>query len=64
MPMTTITAAERTERERIVTEAIHSGEMEGLHISEATKADADRYIVGQIDLEELGATVRARYGIA
>lgn len=64
MSITTITTAQRAERERQVAEAIHSGEMEGLSTSEATKADADKYVAGEIDLAELEARVRTRYGIA
>lgn len=64
MSITTIAAAQRVERERQVAEAIHSGEMEGVLTSEATKVDADRYVAGEIDLAELEARVRARYGIA
>ena len=64
MPITTITTAERAERERKVAEALHSGEMEGLHATDATKADAGKYVAGEIDLTELEARVRARYGIA
>lgn len=64
MPITTITAAERIERERKVAEAIHSGEMEGLHMTDATKTDTDKYAAGEFDLAELEARVRARYGIA
>ncbi|MFT4136363.1 antitoxin VbhA family protein [Microbacterium sp.] len=64
MSITAITTAQRAERERQVAEAIHSGEMEGLPTSEATKADADKYVSGEIDLAELEARVRTRYGIA
>jgi excisionase family DNA binding protein len=64
MSMTAISAAEQAERERIIAAAIHSGEMEGLHVTEATKADTDKYIAGELDLDELAAKVRARYGIA
>jgi len=63
MSITTITTAQRAERERQVAEALHSGEMEGLPASEATKADTDKYVAGEIDLVELEARVRARYGI-
>lgn len=63
MSITTITTAQRAERERQVAEAIHSGEMEGLPTSEETKADADKYVAGEIDLAELEARVRTRYGI-
>lgn len=64
MSTTTLADAQRSERERQVAEAIHSGEMEGLHTTEATKADAGKYVAGEIDLAELEDRVRARYGIA
>lgn len=43
--------------------AIHSAEIEGLTVSSATRADADSYVVGQIDSDELVDRVRARYGL-
>ncbi|WP_378145466.1 hypothetical protein ACFJGV_17820 [Cnuibacter sp. UC19_7] len=64
MSITTLTSAQRAERERQVAEAIHAGEMEGLPTSAETKADTDDYVAGEIDLGELEARVRARYGIA
>ncbi len=59
---TVITTTE-AERERRVAEAIHSGEMEGLHVSAAGQADAGEYIAGRIDSDELVARARARYGL-
>lgn len=41
-----------------------SGEIEGLTVSADTRADADSYIAGQIDSDELVDRVRARYGLA
>ena len=63
--MTTSTVATITEaeRERRVAEAIHSGEMEGLIVSPAGRADAQEYIAGRIDSDELVARARARYGL-
>ena len=55
--------AGQSERERRVAEAIHSGEMEGLHVSPAGLADANEYIAGRIDSDELVARARARYGL-
>ena len=57
---TTTTAAER---ERYVAEAIHSNEMEGLSVSEAFREDAQEYIAGRIDSDELVARARARHGL-
>ena len=59
----TVTTAEIL-RERIVEEAMHSGEMEGLHVDPATRADAAEYVAGRIDSDELVARARARYGLA
>ena len=63
--MTTSTVATITEaeRERRVAEAIHSGEMEGLSVSPAGRADAQEYIAGRIDSDELVARAGARYGL-
>lgn len=51
------------QRQRAVEEAVHSGEMEGLHVDPATLADADAYVAGRIDSDELVARARARYGL-
>lgn len=63
MSITTITAAERAERERKVAEAIHSGEMEGLTVSAEARDDSAEYVAGRIDSAELVARARARYGL-
>lgn len=44
--------------------AIHSAEIEGLNVSTETRSDADSYVVGRIDSNELVERVRARYGLA
>lgn len=36
---------------------------ESCHVTDATKADTDKYVAGEIDLNQLAAMVRARYGI-
>jgi Antitoxin VbhA len=58
-----ITESERGERRRRVEDAIHSNEMEGLHVNADTLADADEYVAGRIDSDELVARARARYGL-
>lgn len=63
MSTTTITSAERVERERTVAEAGHSLEMEGLSVTEASKTDGADYVAGRIDSAELVARARARYGL-
>ena len=50
-------------RAQYVEAAIHSGEIEGLTVSDATRTDADSYIAGTIDADELVDRVRARYGL-
>ncbi|MFM9878556.1 MAG: hypothetical protein ACKVOG_12030 [Rhodoglobus sp.] len=37
--------------------------MEGLHIDPATRADAEEWVAGRIDVDELVARGRARYGL-
>jgi hypothetical protein len=59
----TITATTAAERELRVAEAIHSGEMEGLHVDPSTRADAREYVAGRITSDELVARARARYGL-
>jgi hypothetical protein len=59
-----ITEAERAERQRRVEDAVHSNEMAGLHVNADTLADADEYVAGRIDSDELVARARARYGLA
>lgn len=44
--------------------AVHSAEIEGLSVSADTRADADSYVAGQIDSNELVDRVRARYGLS
>jgi hypothetical protein len=58
-----ITSAERAERQRRVEEAEHSAEMEGVEVTEQWRADAARYVAGEIDTDELVAITRARYGL-
>ncbi|MFC0456218.1 hypothetical protein ACFFGR_06580 [Arthrobacter liuii] len=63
MATSTVTMSMQAERERRVAEAIHSGEMEGLHVTAAGREDAQEYIAGRIDSDELVARARARYGL-
>ena len=59
---TTIAPAESARRIALE-QAEHSGEMEGLHITPATRADGEEYAAGRIDIDEFGARVRSRYGL-
>ncbi|RSZ61375.1 hypothetical protein EAH68_13385 [Corynebacterium hylobatis] len=56
-------ATSRSEREWHVAQAIHNGEMEGLHVTPAGRKDAEQYIDGQISSDELVARARARFGL-
>lgn len=60
---TTISAAEREQRARVVTDAAHSSEMEGLASSPEYRADAAAYVEGAFDADELVRRTRARYGL-
>jgi hypothetical protein len=55
--------ADLQERRRRVEAAVHSGEMEGLTVTPATRADAEKYVDGAIGSSELVRQVRARYGL-
>ncbi|MFV0320641.1 MAG: hypothetical protein ACK5IN_09855 [Microbacterium sp.] len=63
MSTSTVTATTAAERELRVAEAIHSGEMEGLQVDPATRADAQEYVAGRISSDELVERARARYGL-
>lgn len=52
------------ERRFALEQAEHSGEMEGLHVDPATRADGEEYAAGRIDADELVARTRARYGLS
>lgn len=53
-----------TDRERAIADARRSSELEGARSTEATRADQDAYVRGEIDIDQLGERVRARYGLA
>ena len=59
---TAIAPAER-DRRIALEQAEHSGEMEGLQITPATRADGGEYAAGRIDIDELVARGHARYGL-
>ena len=50
-------------RKRAIDDARRSSELEGSRSTDATRADQDADIGGEIDIEQLGG-VRARYGLA
>jgi hypothetical protein len=50
-------------RERAVSEAVHSAGMEGLTLSDEALADAELYVVGEIDVDELIHRAHMRHGL-
>jgi len=56
------TAAERARR-RIADEAVHSGEMEGLSITDGARADIEEFVAGRIDSDDLVTRAQARHGL-
>ncbi len=60
---TTGKTAVHAARERAVEDAVHSASMEGLTVTPATRADADEYVAGAIDVDELIARVDARHRV-
>ncbi|TFC52861.1 MULTISPECIES: antitoxin VbhA family protein [unclassified Cryobacterium] len=50
-------------RERAVEDAVHSAAMEGLTVTAATRADADDYARGSIDVDELIARIGTRHNV-
>lgn len=61
--VTTVPQTTRSERQRRVDDAVHSAEMEGLHVTGAWRREAADYIAGRIDSDELVERTRARYGL-
>lgn len=61
---TAVAAPSRQERARRVDEAIHSLQMEGLDVSAAGRADAQDYVDGYIDSDELVARARSRHALS
>jgi hypothetical protein len=55
---------ESAERGRAIADARRSSELEGSCSTEMTRADQDAYVRGEIDIDQLGKRVRARYGLA
>lgn len=58
-----ITDAEIARRRSVLEQAEHSGEMEGQPITAETRADGEDYVSGRIDVDELVARTRTRYGL-
>ncbi|MFC7621711.1 hypothetical protein [Microlunatus sp. GCM10028923] len=52
-----------TRRRRAIADARRTSELEGSRSTEETRADQDAYVRGEIDIDQLGERVRARYGL-
>ena len=48
-------------RERLIKEAIHSGEMEGAYVSAEFKKDAEQFIKYEISIEDLMNRTKKRW---
>lgn len=51
-------------RRKAIEDARRSSELEGSRSTPATRADQDAYVRGEIDVDQLGQRVRARYGLS
>jgi len=51
-------------RRKAIEDARRSSELEGSRSTAATRADQDAYVRGEIDVDQLGQRVRARYGLS
>lgn len=57
------TQNDRERRQLVIAHARRSSELEGSRSTDATRGDQDAYVRGEIDIEQLGQRVRARYGV-
>lgn len=62
--MRTLTSVGQAVRAAHVAGSAHSGEMDGLSVTPEIHADAESYIDGVIDADELVARTCARYGLS
>lgn len=51
-------------RQQAIDDARRTSKLEGGRSTDATRADQDAYVRGEIDIEQLGERVRSRYGLA
>ena len=63
MSIAPLTNTEREKRARAVSEAEHSGAMEGLEVSPGSRADAAEYVEGAIDIDELRRRTKRLHGL-
>lgn len=62
--MPTVATPGEAQRRRVIEDARRSSELEGSQSTGATRVDQDAYVRGEIDVDQLGQRVRARYGLA
>ena len=58
-----ISQQEKDHRRAAIRDGLHSAYLEGGMVSDAFRADAEEYISGIIDLEEMHKRIQPRYGI-
>lgn len=56
--------AKAAERDKAVSNAVHSNEMEGLTVTAEWRNDAASFVEGGIDATELRRRTRSRYGVS
>ena len=61
--MSTVATNPADHRRRAIEDARRTSELEGSRSTDATRADQDAYVRGEIDVDQLGQRVRARYGL-
>lgn len=61
--MTSAALSDLQRRRRAIEDARRTSELEGSRSTDATRADQDAYVRGEIDIEQLGHRVRERYGL-
>lgn len=61
--MTSAALSDLQRRRRAIDDARRTSELEGSRSTDATRADQDAYVRGEIDVEQLGHRVRERYGL-
>ena len=51
-------------RRQVIDDARRTSELEGGRSTDATRADQDAYVRGEIDIHQLGERIHSRYGLA
>ena len=53
-----------SDRARVIADVRRTSLLEGTRSTDETRADQDAYVRGEIDIDQLGVRVRARYGLS